>query len=59
MPVANVHLLQGHPREALREIIIGVSEAMSQNSGSAEGPPVCLDHGTLPRPLGSLGRSGQ
>ena len=30
MPVANVHLLKGHPREALREIIIGVSEAMSR-----------------------------
>ncbi len=30
MPVANINLLKGHPREALREIIIGVSDAMSK-----------------------------
>ena len=30
MPVANINLLKGHPRESLREIIVGVSEAMSK-----------------------------
>lgn len=30
MPVAHIHLLKGHPRSALRRIIVEVSEAMSR-----------------------------
>lgn len=30
MPVANIHLIKGHPREALRQIIVDVSDAMAR-----------------------------